>query len=230
MNKNVYNSNDSEYQHVIRLLKELPKEKAPDNFEYNLSVKIKNKNFGLNTKEQRVLFPWKIFMPATGVVAAALLVFFTFFSESETFENPFQLQPKLRTELSASLQKNTQNTLDNNNFISENDVIFKNKNVNKDETTKSPSKSKSIIASVENEKPNFPFNNSTNLDEVITGDTEGKISNKASLAGRSDLQSSFNGFFIRNEVDKAYVEALKARMDSLKKEYRNSQKKGNISE
>lgn len=229
MKKNVYNSNDSEYQHVIRLLKELPKEKASDNFEYNLGVKIKNKNFGLNTKEPRVLFPWKIFMPATGVAAAALLLFFTFFSESETFENPFQLQPKLRTELSASLQKNTQNTLDNNNFISENDVIFKNK-IDSDKTNKSPSKSKSIIASNENEKPNFPFNNSTNLDEAITGNAEGKISNKASLAGRSNLQSSFNGFFIRNEVDKAYVEALKARMDSLKKEYRNNHRNGNITE
>lgn len=225
MNKNLYNSNDLEHQHVIKLLKELPKEKAPDNFEYNLSVKIKNKNFGLNTKEPRFLFPWKVFMPATGIVAAMLL-FFTFFGESETFENPFQLQPKLRTELNGNLQKTTQNLHDNKNIISENDVILKN---NKNDVSQSSTKSKAIVAKIENNKPNFPFNNSTNLDEAITGNSKVNISNKASLAGGTDLQSSFNGFYIRNEVDKAYVEALKARMDSLKKEYRNNQRNANIS-
>ena len=55
MKNNLYNSSDEEFQHVIKLLKELPKETAPSNFEYNLSVRIKNKNFDLKTSEKSSL-------------------------------------------------------------------------------------------------------------------------------------------------------------------------------
>jgi len=48
MKKDLYNSTNKEFNHVIKLLKELPKEQAPDNFEYNLLTKIKNKNFATN--------------------------------------------------------------------------------------------------------------------------------------------------------------------------------------
>ena len=80
MNKNLYNNNDEEYQHVIKLLKELPKEKASDNFEYNLRVKIDNKNFDLNTKESRIFPRWNIFVPAAGAVVTSVIIFFTIFS------------------------------------------------------------------------------------------------------------------------------------------------------
>ena len=101
MNKNLYNNNDEEYQHVIKLLKELPKEKAPDNFEYNLKVKIDNKSFDLNTKESWSFPRWNIFVPAAGAVVASVIVFFTVFSNSDSIENPFQVQPKLRSMLNA---------------------------------------------------------------------------------------------------------------------------------
>ncbi len=51
MKKDHYSSKDEEYHHVIKLLNELPKERAPNNFEYNLNFKIKNKNFDINVKE-----------------------------------------------------------------------------------------------------------------------------------------------------------------------------------
>ena len=76
MNKKLYNSNDEEHQHVIKLLRELPKEKAPDNFEYNLFTKIENKNFGLNTKEPKFTLPLKFLIPATGVMLSAVFLFF----------------------------------------------------------------------------------------------------------------------------------------------------------
>ena len=228
MNNNLYNSNDDEHQHVIKLLKELPQEKAPDNFEYNLSVKIKNENFGLNTKESKFFFPWKVLLPASGAVLTTLLLFFIVFGENDSIENPFQIKPKLRTELSNSLLKSSNKVLDEKNSISENDVIIQKKKSNKIINQSSP-KVRERVAEAELQKPDFPFDNSTNLDDAIGETKRADISRRASLAGRSNLNSSFDGFYIRNEVDKKYVEALKARIDSLKKEYRNNLNRDNRS-
>jgi hypothetical protein len=228
MNKNFYNSNDEEHQHVIKLLKELPKEKAPDNFEYNLLTKINNKNFGLNTKEPKYLFPWKYLIPATGVMLSALLLFFVVIGENDTVENPFLFKPKLRTEIGSNILNSAANTLDNKNTISENDVIVQqDKSISVAEKTSQAKKNP--INETELQKPNFPFNNSTNLDEAISENSKSTANRRASLAANSNLESVFNGFYIRNEVDKKYVEALKARIDSLKREYRDNQLRNNNS-
>ncbi len=69
-------------------------------------------------------------------------------------------------------------------------------------------------------KADFPFNeaNSTNLDEELskTGNYR-NINGKTSLVGGAKSRSAFQGFYIREEVDKEYVETLKARNDSLRK-------------
>ena len=44
MGKNFYNLEETEFKETIDKLKSLPKVDAPDNFEYNLMVKINNKN------------------------------------------------------------------------------------------------------------------------------------------------------------------------------------------
>ncbi|MCW8850037.1 MAG: hypothetical protein OQJ81_08695, partial [Melioribacteraceae bacterium] len=206
MNKNHYNSKDEEHLHVIKLLKELPKEKAPDNFEYNLSIKIKNKNFGLNTKEPKFLMPWKILLPSTGVALSAILLFFVVFTENDSIENPFLIKPKLRTELSGNLLNSTNKDVDNKNSISENDVIIQ-ENKPALIAQQTPKANKKSVAETEIRKPNFPFNNSTDLDEALSKNSPSAANSRASLAGNSKLESVFNGFYIRNEVDKEYVEA-----------------------
>ncbi|MEE9432220.1 MAG: hypothetical protein V3V16_14315, partial [Melioribacteraceae bacterium] len=45
------------------------------------------------------------------------------------------------------------------------------------------------------------------------------IDRRASLANAGSSNARFDGFFLREEVDKEYVEAMKARMDSLKRNY-----------
>ena len=52
MEQKLYNSNDEQYKHVVNLLRELPKVKAENNFEYNLKVRIENKNFELKTEQK----------------------------------------------------------------------------------------------------------------------------------------------------------------------------------
>jgi len=231
MKNNLYNTNDKEYKHVIKLLKNLPRENAPDNFEYNLSIKIKNKNFDLNTKEPWIFLPWKFLLPATGAVIASVIVFFTVFGDSSSFENPFHIQPKLRSELNSNILNSLKvlETLENKNIISDNDVVMKNE-TEAGETTilsEAPVSKNKALAETEVKETNFPFQNynSTNLDEVLSEKNNStKISKRATLAGRNN-SSFFNGFYIREEVDKEYVEALKARMDSLKREMKISRKK-----
>ncbi|MCW8850851.1 MAG: hypothetical protein OQJ81_12795, partial [Melioribacteraceae bacterium] len=132
----------------------------------------------------------------------------------------------LRTELSGNILKSTNKDADNKNSISENDVI-----VQEDKSTfitqQTPKANKKSVAENEVQKPNFPFNNSTDLDEALSKNSPSAANSRASLAGNSKFESVFNGFYIRNEVDKEYVEALKARIDSLKREYRNNQLKNN---
>lgn len=222
MNKNLYNNKEEEHQHVIKLLSELPKEIAPDNFEYNLSVKIKNKNFGLNTKEPSDFAPWKVLAPAFGTIAASVLVFFTVFNDSDSLENPFQMQPQLRTEMAGSLQKSSEliSKFGNERKINQNDVVLKEELVDTEVLADVVANTVNHRARINKKKADFPFNdaNATNLDEELGKSTNSRnVSGNVSLVGGANPRSSFQGFYIRDEVDKEYVEALKARNDSLRK-------------
>ncbi len=221
MKKDLYNNNEEEFEHVIKLLKALPKEKAPENFEYNLKVKIENKNFELNTKENSIFSRWNVFIPAFGAVAASIIIFFTVFSNSDSIENPFQVEPKLRNALNSSSTQftNVISKLSDDEKISENDVVLKAKNDISPKQKLSVKQNDVKNIAHNTAKKSFPFKNyqSTNLDEVLSnGQSRAKANPRAQLATRSN-SNFFNGFFIREEVDKEYVEALKARMDSLKK-------------
>lgn len=219
MKKDLYNSTDEEFKHVIKLLKDLPKVNAPDNFQYNLNIKIENRHFELNTKEYNPFLPWKIVLPVSSAVVITIL-FFAFFIESDNLENPFQIQPKLRTEISSSVLNADKSTeIVENNMISENDVILKEEKTDFELNSipENQNKEKQLIAE-------FPFDpsKSTNLDEVITDETgKTSISRRANLVGRSNSNSNFSGFFIREEINKEEFEALKARNDSLIKAFRD---------
>lgn len=222
MNKNLYNNKEEEHQHVVKLLSELPKENAPDNFEYNLSVKIKNKNFALNTKEPSVFASWKVLAPVFGTIAASVLVFFTVFNDSDSLENPFQMQPQLRTEMAGSLQKSSEliSNFGNESKINQNDVVLKEEVFESEVLADVKISNVNRRARINKKKADFPFNdaNATNLDEELGKSAKSRsASGNVSLVGGANPRSSFQGFYIRDEVDKEYVEALKARNDSLRK-------------
>ncbi len=71
---------------LIALLKGLPREKAPENFEFNLMTRIKNGNFGDLEKEERGNWLW-IFLPSATIVTATVVVLMFMFSavEDSTF-------------------------------------------------------------------------------------------------------------------------------------------------
>lgn len=233
MKKDLYNSKDEEHQHIINLLKDLPKVKAADNFEYNLRVKIENKNFDLNTESNTSISKWwKYAVPAAATTAAAIFVVTFTINDPEIIENPFQINPQPRTALSSALSsvKNSFRSLNENSLVTENDVVL-DQAVEKKQTPQASEpimKETEGLAKTENRKPDFPFNNSTatDLDEVMTKNiNRSVVGNKTSLAARSNSRSVFNGFFIGEEVDKEYVDRLKARNDSLKNVIKNRMKK-----
>ncbi|MBK7104102.1 MAG: hypothetical protein IPH62_02320 [Ignavibacteriae bacterium] len=223
MEQNLYNSNDEQYKHVINLLKELPKVKADDNFEYNLKVKIQNKNFETKTDKKFSFFPWKVLIPVGSFATAAVVISLFFLNaDPENFENPFQISPKLRTESAGNLL-NSQ-SITSNSEVNKNDVIVKSKsvvseNISDKNIQNEVKKSQEIAQSFDKSK--FPFNNykSTNLDQALQNNDNNPrtIDRRATLANRSN-SLIFDGFYIREEVDKKYVETLKAKLDSLKRE------------
>jgi len=237
MNKSGYNFKDDQFKDVSKILKDLPKVNAPDNFEYNLKVKIDNNNFGLSTGNEKTFSWWKVFVPASGLVAASVFSFFFFSNSSEKLENPFQLQPILRTEISSNILNATGlgNFLNESYKINDNDVVVE--TITKPEPT---TKKNDLVASevksysLAREKVVLPFDtsNSTDLDAAIGNKNNRRnIDRRASLANAGSPNASFNGFYLGQEVDKKYVEAMKARIDSLKKNYlikRQQQRAGAI--
>jgi len=227
MDKNPYNIKDDEqYNHVINLLKELPKVKADNNFEYNLNAKIQNKNVQLNYPEKEI-FPFRKFLIPAGGFAVAAIVFMLFFFNSPTnnFENPFQIIPKLRSEAIGNLMQ-TRNYADRK--ISNNDVIVKKEILSKPVFENSASLAQNDIKLQNNAKSEkksvFPFNDQKSIDlDKLNGVSQNlpNMDSRATLTSQTPQFSPFDGFYIREEVDKKYVESLKARLDSLKREMNN---------
>ena len=88
MEKNkLHNEEEKEFEKIQNLLKDLPKVKAPDNFEFNLLTRIHNKNFDLKTEKKNNLF--RIYAPSFALAASVALVFFLF-SDKDIEESKVQ--------------------------------------------------------------------------------------------------------------------------------------------
>ena len=73
--KKIYNDEENKFSELLNDLKDLPKIKAPDNFEYNLMTRIQNKNFGTVEKERPQFNLVKFLAPSAVVVATIILIF-----------------------------------------------------------------------------------------------------------------------------------------------------------
>ncbi len=224
MIKNRYNFNENEYEHIKKLLKELPKEKAADNFEYNLMVRINNGNFE-NVRTEKELFPlWKIFVPSAGIVTAVLL-FFSFFNVAdENSENPFRIIPQLRTEISGNLNvplSATKKVFGQHKITNQDVVIIEVPKIDKEKAVLPKKKVRKKYAQRQGMAAlPFKLDNSTNLDVAIgnkNSRTVNNIDKRATLAGMGNTSNRFYGFFIGEEIDRKDVEAMKARIDSIKR-------------
>ncbi|HVO74155.1 MAG TPA: hypothetical protein VMT35_09040 [Ignavibacteriaceae bacterium] len=100
------NEDEMKYQQVIASLKQLQKVKVPENFELELMRKINSGKYA----EKKRSFLEKLFIPArlipsAGVAVAAVILFFVMNTESDEFENPLLIKPRIREDAPISIQQ-----------------------------------------------------------------------------------------------------------------------------
>ena len=107
MEKKVQNINgENQYKEVIKLLKELPKLKAPDNFELNLMTRIYNKNFEIKNDKSFEFTVWGFLKPAAVVTITAVIIFFVIDLNSIDNSNPLLTEPEPMGTAVSNLEEN----------------------------------------------------------------------------------------------------------------------------
>ncbi len=165
---------NTEFNELKKLLKEIPKVKAPDNFEFNLMTKIQNKNFEIKSEKKKSIFSWAL-TPAIGFAATVFIVIFLFSFESEVGDDPWQITPKLIQENAAELKVGKSQK---NNIASE----------------------KAFVAKSSAHEYPLAKGNSISLDEDMKISNKFGNTGKARLASAND-GLPFDGFYIR-EIEK----------------------------
>ena len=195
---------DNEFSELKKLLKEIPKVTAPDNFEFNLMTKIQNQNFGIEPKKKKSIFSWAL-TPAIAFAASLFLIVFLFTGNDEVGENPWNTAPRL---------------IENNIADVEATQLKRPRKITKQISRREEVVSKSSnFASNNTSTQKFPFDKRTsvNLDDGLQPSLNNNSSvGSAQLAGSSNNNTSpFDGFFLR-EVEKYQREdSLQNIKDSL---------------
>jgi len=184
-------TDDNEFNELKKLLKEIPKITAPDNFEFNLMTRIQNKNFEVKSEKKKNIFSWAL-TPAITFATAVLILVFVFAESNDSGENPWQTPPQLiENQLSELETKQSNTTFENKS----NSLAQKNENESSAKTENSKNKLQKQL----------PFNklSSFSLDEDIKANSFNSENNgETHLANASNGNlSSFDGFFLR-EVEK----------------------------
>jgi hypothetical protein len=210
MGRKSYNSSEEKFSDIIRLLKSLPEEKAPENFEFKLFTRIKNQNFEIKSEGKISSFPVWILAPVTAVVLAALVFLFVLDVNGGNARSAVRTEiPKL-TKVVSQKARNSQNSIKavlvpNPHYrvvVNQNDAIVK-------EKAPLPIDSRKAM-NVDGYLPalkDLPARNK-NLNRLVSQET-------------SVRYFRFDGF-IPIEQDLQTLEKLRARMDSLRKLYEMS--------
>lgn len=198
----IYDENEKQHSQMMKDLKELPKIKAPENFDYNLMMRIRNKNFG-DFKEERKHFSWGKFLAPSAVVVTAIILFFIFLPPSQEINNSVIIQPQ---------KVDSQSIVGNSNVI-------KKENVNTSQRSSS-SAAPGSEAAIPKTRTRLPINNpqSIALDDYISGgNTNPKEIERGNVIKSGDEPAEFDGFFITGKPDQKTLEKYRAKIDSIKK-------------
>lgn len=228
---------EQHFQETINLLKGLSRVKAPDNFEYKLMVKIENEDFSIQSEElKRSRFTW-VLPPAAAVALTAIVLIFVLTDQAIETDNPLISLPTLRTEYQSASEDKKEGPVE---YIARETTESRGSSEEREIFGGAARSSVGSGAVEENfkvvlqpndvvvkEKVGFPFNNSNNvnLDNFIEGSAEARGSNSsARLVREGTPVFDFNGFFIREKVDRKTLEKNKSRIDSLKRIERRNER------
>ncbi|MCX6168820.1 MAG: hypothetical protein NTX65_05750 [Ignavibacteriales bacterium] len=208
--KTIYNENESNYSKMIKDLQNLPKVEAPENFEFNLMTRIKNKNFGIMDEEKQ-RFNWVKFLAPSAVVVTAIILLFVFLPSSQQIDNPL---------LNSAQKVGDQQSL-NNKIEAGNDIAANNSAQisNSAVTNKNSSSPLNQANSLNKMNVRFPFgaSRSVSLDDYISGSGHQRDMQRGNIVNSGNEPAPYDGFFISEKPDQNTLNKYRAQIDSLRK-------------
>ena len=217
MGKDTYNFNKEEgFEELRQTLAELPRVKAPDDFEFKLLTRIENKQFDIKDTEEKVGWAW-IYAPATALVMSAVVLFFVFGSDNEELGNPLLEDPLPKTELIGEANSGNAEELQSKKLLSKTSVA--------EESATADIENYVVVVKpndvVVQERVNYPFNESSSvdLDKTLNNANPSALRTVGTLeSNRGNIEYfEFNGFFTRDQqVNNEALLKEKAKIDSLK--------------
>jgi hypothetical protein len=199
---NIYNEKETKQSKLIKDLKELPKIKAPDNFEFNLMARIENKNFG-EQKEERLQFNLLKFLAPSAVVVVTIILFFIFLPSSNQNNNPLQAP-------------NSQMIVDNSSSVTKEMTNKKlaspiRNDINNSSAVTNNQASKQMPSPINNPR-------AIRVDDYIANENANQRDlEHGNVVNSGDGSSQYDGFLIPEKTDKKTLEKYRARIDSIKK-------------
>ena len=209
--KTIYNENKNNYSQMIKDLQNLPKVETPENFEYNLMTRIKNKNFGI-IEEEKQSFNWIKFLAPSAIVVTAIILLFVFLPASQQINNPL-LNSVQNVDGQSILSNNNEtgsNAAKNNALQNKNSAALNSSTV----TSSSPSKSINRI------DKNFALSSSrpgVSLDDYISGSSHQRDMLRGNIVNGGNELTPNDGFFISEKSDQNTLNKYRAQLDSLRK-------------
>lgn len=204
----IYNEKENKHAEMIKDLQNLPKIETPENFEFNLMTRIKNKNFG-NIEKDKPVFNWVKFLAPSAVAVTAIILLFIFLPSSQQIENPLFYQTQ---------KLDSQSTVNNS-------IAAGKENINKHSSKQNPNSTlpeKSIVSGnpIQNVSPRIPFGSSrsVSLDDYINGVNNPGNLQRGNIVNSGTESAPLDRFFVAENPDQNTLKKLRAQVDSLKKE------------
>ena len=208
MNKS-YNNN--EQSDLLKDLKNLPKIKAPDYFEYNLMTKIQNKNFG-PTVEEELHFNWVKFLAPSALIISLALLFFIFYpQQNKEINSVVSIPQKIETPSVVSNSTIADKKLDDRNLAENHKTVKKEDTAPQIANPSKPSLDSQDNIPLSNRKPIL-------LDEYISGHNTQKGNLRQGNIVREGRESSnLPGLIESKKLNQKTLKKYRAIVDSIKR-------------
>jgi hypothetical protein len=200
--------NNNEQSDMLKDLKNLPKIKAPDNFEYNLMTKIHNKKIGPTVNEE-LHFNWLKFFAPSALIVSLVLVFFIYLS---------QQNKKIISSASIQTKIETPSLVDNSNFINKKltGIAADHISVKKEEIEQKNAKTGN--SSFDTQYNPLITRKPIVLDEYISGhNTKKDDLRQGNVVREGGESSSFSGLIESKKLDQKTLKKYRAIVDSIKR-------------
>lgn len=217
MNDDLYNKEEQQFKDVIGVLKELPKIKSPDNFEYNLMTRIHNRKFDEKSLKENRYTVFGFLKPGIAVAVTAVILFFVIDYQQGEFDNPLISEPEKRAEIAKSDNpgKTSKEFIVSDNAVASISTDGQSGTVEENKSLRVVLHDNDVIAE---ENRSFPFpDRSVNLDNKLRDNNSPRsINDTRILAGTGTERVYFDGFYTGTAFSQRILDSLR-NLDTLKR-------------